>query len=404
MRQGASLVAQVEERGKVLQGLANFGTTFIAGFKDHLIPHVLALLILVSGYAAMKFGGGAEISISFQAFLARYLAKAASYVLVIVLIIKFLRMVFVERPDRPLPHLANWAYSNLTDTRRLATGIHGSFFIFTVMSGFTMWKKQVAVLGNFAWDQKFASFDQFLHAGFLPQDVLAMLLGFPAAAKAIDFAYFMWFPMLFGSTFIMSFQPLQTFLRYRFMMAFGLTWGLGGIAAANIFSSAGPVYYGRLNPGPDPYAAHMDLIRNLGASAHFEALAIQDSLWAAYAATPSFSSISAFPSMHVSIATLVFLACRHLGRWLKYLSAAYLVLIFLGSIFLGWHYAIDGYAGAGIALAAWWFGGVIAKKYGPVKLAHSFAAGRLGKGFRKAFAHGLVQSGHPEYGKSPFIR
>jgi PAP2 superfamily len=68
--------------------------------------------------------------------------------------------------------------------------------------------------------------------------------------------------------------------------------------------------------------------------------------------------------MHVAIAMLVFLACRHLGWWLKYLGAAYLLLIFLGSIFLGWHYAIDGYAGAGFALVAWWLGGVIARKYG----------------------------------------
>jgi hypothetical protein len=67
------------------------------------------------------------------------------------------------------------------------------------------------------------------------------------------------------------------------MMAFALTWILGGIITANIFASAGPVYYGRLNPVPDIYAEHMDLIRSLSASAHLEALVLQDSLWAAQA-------------------------------------------------------------------------------------------------------------------------
>jgi hypothetical protein len=364
MQQGVSLTSQVEERRGVVKGLADFGSAFVTGFQTHLIPHILALSILVSGYAAMEFGGGSDITPSFQTFAAKYLAMAATYVLLFLLLIKFLRMGFVERPEKPLLHLTQWSLGNLAHGPRIANGIHGSLFIFMMMSGFTMWKNQVAVLGHFAWDQKLASLDLFLHGGLLPQDGLALIFGFPLAAKFIDLAYLMWFPMLFGSTFIMSFQPRQTFLRLRFMIALALAWALGGIVTANIFSSAGPVYYGRLNPGPDPYAGHMDLIRSLSASVHLEALVLQDSLWSAYAATPSFSSISAFPSMHVAIAMLVFLACRHLGWWLKYLGAAYLLLIFLGSIFLGWHYAIDGYAGAGFALVAWWLGGVIARKYG----------------------------------------
>lgn len=364
MQQGASLA---EEQRNAVKVFAGFGAAFLAGFRTHLVPYILAISILVSGFVAVEFGGGSDITPSFQAFAAKYLAMAATYVLLFLLLIKFLRMVFVERPEKPLLHLAQWGFGHLTDGRRIANGIHGSLFTFMMMSGFTMWKNQVAVLGHFDWDQKLASFDRFLHGGLLPQDGLAIMFGFPAAAKTIDLAYLIWFPVLFASTFIMSFQPRQTFLRLRFMIALALAWALGGIITANIFSSAGPVYYGRLNPAPDLYAGHMDLIRSLSASAGLEALVLQDSLWAAYAATPSFSSISAFPSMHVAIATLVFLACRHLEWWLKYLSAAYLGLIFLGSIFLGWHYAIDGYAGAGFALVAWWLGGVIAKKYGPDK-------------------------------------
>ncbi len=365
MQQGVSLAPQVEERRSVVKGFAGFGAALLAGFRTHLIPHVLAAAILVSGFAAVEFGGGSDITPSFQAFALKYLAMAATYVLLFLLLIKFLRMVFVDRPEKPLSHLAQWGLSNLADGRRIANGIHGSLFTFMMMSGFTMWKNQVAVLGHFAWDRKLASFDLLLHGGLLPQDGLAVIFGFPLAAKFIDLAYLMWFPMLFASTFIMSFQPRQTFLRLRFMIALALAWALGGIITANIFSSAGPVYFGRLNPFPDLYAGHMELIRSLSASARLEALVLQDSLWAAYAATPSFSSISAFPSMHVAIAMLVFLACRHLGWGLKHLSAAYLALIFLGSIFLGWHYAIDGYAGAGVALISWWLGGVIAKKYGP---------------------------------------
>ena len=39
--------------------------------------------------------------------------------------------------------------------------------------------------------------------------------------------------------------------------------------------------------------------------------------------------------------------------WLGWLAAAYATLIFLGSVHLAWHYAIDGYAGLAVALAGW---------------------------------------------------
>ena len=41
--------------------------------------------------------------------------------------------------------------------------------------------------------------------------------------------------------------------------------------------------------------------------------------------------------------------------------AAYAGVILLGSVHLGWHYAVDGYAAIGIALACWWIAGVLAR-------------------------------------------
>ena len=342
MQQGVSLAPQVEERRGIPYAIADLSTIFLAGFKSHLLPHLLALFILVSGYAAVELGGGSNVSPSFQVFVAKYFAATAFYVLVLLFLVKFLRMIIVERPEKPISHLLQWGLSNLTDRQRIANGVHGLLFTFMVMGGFTMWKNQISVMGHFAWDQDLVSLERLLHGGMLPQDILAAVLGFPLTAKILDMAYLLWFPMLLGSIFIMSFQPQQSLLRMRFMIAFALTWVLGGLITANIFASAGPVYYGRLNPAPDFFAAHMDLLRNISASAHLEALALQDSLWTIYAATPSFSSISAFPSMHVAIAMLIFLACRHLGWLLADLGATYLLLTFIGSIFLGWHYAIDG--------------------------------------------------------------
>jgi PAP2 superfamily len=44
-------------------------------------------------------------------------------------------------------------------------------------------------------------------------------------------------------------------------------------------------------------------------------------------------------------------------RWLAWLLSAFAGFIMIGSVHLGWHYAIDGYLGAAIALLSWWFSG-----------------------------------------------
>ncbi|MFC7665225.1 hypothetical protein ACFQWF_24725 [Methylorubrum suomiense] len=44
------------------------------------------------------------------------------------------------------------------------------------------------------------------------------------------------------------------------------------------------------------------------------------------------------------MATLFALAGRHLSLWLGRMLMLYGAVIFIGSIHLGWHYAVDGYA------------------------------------------------------------
>ena len=58
------------------------------------------------------------------------------------------------------------------------------------------------------------------------------------------------------------------------------------------------------------------------------------------------SGISAFPSVHVALATLNALFAREYSRRLGIVAFAYAALIEVSSVYLGWHYAIDGYAAA----------------------------------------------------------
>jgi membrane-associated phospholipid phosphatase len=65
------------------------------------------------------------------------------------------------------------------------------------------------------------------------------------------------------------------------------------------------------------------------------------------------SGISAMPSLHVGGATLCALLGWRTDRRLGWMFIVYAGIIMIGSVHLGWHYAIDGYV-AGLATVAIW--------------------------------------------------
>ena len=67
-----------------------------------------------------------------------------------------------------------------------------------------------------------------------------------------------------------------------------------------------------------------------------------------------FGGISAMPSIHLAIATTFVLVAFEVRRWFGFLMLGYLVTMQIGSVILGWHYAIDGYAGIICACLIWY--------------------------------------------------
>jgi len=223
-------------------------------------------------------------------------------------------------------------------------------------------KAAIPALNPFSWDQTFIEIDRLLHFGMDPWRILQPVLGYPNITFMLNNLYNFWFVLMFGMWFWFAFQNKHSALRDQFFIAFSLTWMIGGGIMALIFSSAGPVYLSDLGFEAHPFVELMAYLHNVNDNIiPLWAVDAQRALWDGYT-NPDvpFVGISAFPSMHNAVVAAFTCAAWSINRRLGMVIAAYAALILLGSVHLGWHYAVDGYAGILIGVICWRIAGHIA--------------------------------------------
>jgi membrane-associated phospholipid phosphatase len=78
-------------------------------------------------------------------------------------------------------------------------------------------------------------------------------------------------------------------------------------------------------------------------------------MWVSYAKDRPglIAGISAMPSLHVAISFWMILAARSIAPRLTWLAVAYFLFVWIASVHLGWHYLLDGAAGALGVLGIW---------------------------------------------------
>jgi hypothetical protein len=215
----------------------------------------------------------------------------------------------------------------------------------------------------FRWDATFAEIDAALHFGRQPYEWLLPIFGSAWAAAAISLIYNLWLVALLVFLFAQILEWKDDRLRLQSLLAFGLTWFVGTDLLGTLSSSAGPCYYGAVAQGVDPYQPLMTFLHAANDKVPILSLNVQAKLWNAFASheLAAGDGISAMPSMHVASAVLFFLVAVEYRRWLAWATAVFAGVIFIGSILLGWHYAVDGYVGAALAVAFWRLSGKLVR-------------------------------------------
>jgi hypothetical protein len=245
-------------------------------------------------------------------------------------------------------------------SRRLTSVVLAWLLLSVLMTVFMHWKADLGTRIPFSWDERFMRWDRTLHFGRHPWEWLHPLLAHPHVTHTIDTLYHrVWVLGVKAGSFLLIAWWSNRALVSRFLLTYMLLWIVAGTLVAYGLASAGPVYYADvLGPVVDPYAALLAYLGGVDAVHGLTAVGAAAQLWESliHDDWPRIG-ISAMPSMHVALTTLIAVVGFQIHRIWGVLGTLYLIIVLLGSVHLGWHYAIDGYLSILLVWVLWWAAG-----------------------------------------------
>lgn len=302
---------------------------------------------------------GLPFGLSPWAMLSDYAYKALRVlplVLYIAAAFQIARAVRVA-PKQPLAELINHNRGLLANPWLAAARIGPLLLTPVIFVAFSALKMLMPRFVPFWLDDSFAAMDRLLFFGWQPWELTHFLFESVQATFFIDKIYTFWVLLLsIAIVTVALFAPRQ--VRARFFLSFALAWLLLGVGGAWLGASAGPCYSELVGAASAPeFRGLIDRLAfmSIASEGAINAPSWQQVLWRAHSSeTYAFGmGISAMPSLHNAIATLYALAAFRIGRLLGWFMTVYALLIFVGSVHLGWHYAVDGPIGA-IAMVLIW--------------------------------------------------
>jgi hypothetical protein len=345
--------------------------TDTAGFTDQReVKAAAAGAIAVGAYMLLVLASGRVNTADFALLLLSYVEGSFAMWLVFAGVLGLL-LLYRKRPvdgegAGPLAVLGD-AINRRWQRDRFASWLWPPLLFGTLMASFNAFKQLVLPAAGFRFDPLLTNMDRHLFLGHDPWRVVHALFPTASEARLIDAAYHAWFaPMAIG-VIACAWLPSSTYrLRTQYLLSYTAIWvGIGSVLAF-LLPSAGPCFYEHF-VGPNPGFA--ELARRLYAAqtatgSQFTSLAIQSELLSHYGSQSLIvgAGISAMPSVHNALSVLFALAAFKVNRIAGWVAASYAFLIWLGSIYLGWHYAVDGLAAALLTFAIWPLAGIAADR------------------------------------------
>ncbi len=297
----------------------------------------LVYLIFVVSLAAMLQGDVVELVITAFIATSAYILKVAKSAVVVVPLFLLLAVVLGRRRVSGSPGAIGYALA--------ATAI--------MQAAFSIVKLGIPTMVPFYADAWLAEVDRFMAGGRDPWEIAHQMAGFLPVQAMLPTYSTVWTVPAFGLPVILAATDRDAGRTARFILLYIFCWFVIGNVLAIAGSSAGPVFYDVLLGGDRFAGLHSALVQSGMSENGFGMM--QRQLWGVYAdgSMALGFGISAFPSVHVAIATVTALYLVERSRWLALPGLVFLATIQFLSVYSGYHYAVDGYISIILVAAAW---------------------------------------------------